>query len=116
MKLPAKPSRGGGVRVNVGAKFRLRNRSVPLSNAQRHVLRQMGVRTDKIATEKQAGMAVKRIVNFESDYVRGYVSPWTRKRRKPKPKGISNRQHRINVLMHREEHGSKGATKDLARL
>ena len=118
MKLPSRPKYGRcGVPVNVKGKQILRNRSVLLSNAQRHVLRQMGLKkVDKGTTEKEAVRLVKRIVNFESAYVRGYVSPWTRKRINNKPKNISERQHMINVLMHREEQGSKSATKDLAKL
>jgi hypothetical protein len=119
MKLPSKSStrRQCGIPVNVRGKAILRKRSILLTNAQRHVLKQMGVRVDKRTTEKQAVMAVKRIVNFESAYGdKSYISKWTRKRRGHKPKNLSNRQHMMNTLMYREEHGSKKATKDLAKL
>ena len=119
MKLPSRSSTRGrcGIPMDVQGKKHLRNRSVRLTNAQRHVLKQMGVRVDKITTEKQAANLAKRIVTFESAYKKpGYTSKWTRKRIGHKPKGISMRQHKTNVLMYREEHGSKRAAKELAKL
>ena len=119
MKLPSRPSisRQCGVPMDAQSKKNLRNRSVRLTNAQRHVLKQMGVRVDKNATEKQAVMLVKRVVNFESAYNKpGYISKWTRKCISNKPKSISKRQHYTNVLMYREESGSNRATKKLAKL
>ena len=120
------PSRGGsnfrkpqhgGVPVDVQGKKILRHRSGLLTNAQRHVLRQMGVRVDKNTTEKQAVMLVKRVCGPETNYkYNPEGSLLFRKRRKPKPKNTTSRQHRMNVLMHREEQGSKSATKDLAKL
>ncbi len=137
MKLPARSSSRRlyhqcGVLVDVQGKKQLRNRSIPLTNAQRHVLKQMGVKVDKNATEKEAVMVVKRIVTFESAYSNiNYISKWTRKRRGHKPRGISIRQHKINVLMHREttpfttsdkdgniirHSGSKRAAKELTKI
>ena len=118
MKLPSRSSnsRHCGVPVNVRGKAILRNRSVLLSNAQRHVLKQMGVKVDKNTTEKQAVKLAKRIVTFESAYIKGYVSKWTRKRITPRPKNISARQYKINDLIYREENGSNRAVKELAKL
>jgi len=122
MKLPAKPSTRRrphecGVPINVEMKEQLRNRSLPLTNAQRHVLKQMGVKVDKNATEKEAVMLVKRICGPETNYrVNPEGSKLFRKRRRDKPKGISARQHMTNVLMYREENGSKRASKELAKI
>lgn len=119
MKVLSKISRSGqcGVPVDIIGKKILRNRSISLTNAQRHVLKQMGVKVDKSTTEKEAVKLVKRIVTFESAYGdKNYISTWTRKKRKAKPKNISKRQHKANVLMYREENGSKRATKKLMKL
>lgn len=122
MKIGAKQSRRTkfyqcGLPVNTETKKHLRNRSIKLSNAQRHVLRQMGVRVDKGTSEKDAVKLVKRIVTFESAYAdKKYLSKWTRKMKKPKPKRVSHRQFRINALVHTAGNGSKRAAKELEKI
>jgi len=107
----------GGVPIDVAGKRLLRNRSMSLTNAQRHVLRQIGVRADKITTEKQAVMLVKRICGPETNYRHNPEgSLLFRKRKTSKPKRISKRQHYINVTMYRADSGSKSAAKHLANL
>ena len=67
-------------------------------------------------TEKEAVMLVKRICGPETNYrVNPAGSKLFRKRIAAKPKGISKRQHGINILMYAEENGSKRAAKDLAK-
>lgn len=122
MRIPTKPSNirkphQGGVPIDVQGKTQLRNRSDVLSNAQRHVLRQMGVRVEKNTTEKEAVMLVKRVCGPETNYKYDpKSSSLFRKRKAAKPKSITKRQHAFNVLSYREELGSKKAAKDLNKL
>ena len=103
--------------LDVEMKKRLRDRSTPLTNAQRHVLKQMGVRVDKNTTEKEAVTLVKRVCGPETNYrFDPRSSALFRKRKSAKPKTISERQHAFNVLSYRADNGSKRAVKMLAKL
>ena len=92
----------GGVRVDVELKKRLRNRSLPLTNAQRYNLKQMGIKVSKNTTEKEAASMAKRVCGPETNYkINPEASLLFRKRKTAKPKSMSPRQARIEVLLHR---------------
>jgi len=122
MKLPARSSTRRryhecGVPMNVEMKKQLRNRSMLLSSDQRNVLRKMGINIDKTITEKQAVKIAKRICGPETNYrVNPEGSKLFRKRIAAKPKSVTARQAKIEVLAHRIENGSKQAVKRLAIL
>jgi len=106
-----------GIPVDTEAKALLRKRSIKISNAQRHVLRQMGVRVDKKTTEKDAVKLIKRIVTFKSAYGDpNHIAVDSRRPHRAKPKRLTERQHLVNVLVNAAGNGSNRAAKNLARL
>ena len=124
MKISLKQSRRQkpyqcGVPVNTTEKTSLRNRSLPLSSEQRDSVKKMHVKLKPNMTEKEAVKILKRIVTFESAYDDpAYISPWVRKVKRAKPKRVSDRQAKIEVLIHRAEKSkpSKRAQKMLKKI
>jgi hypothetical protein len=124
MKLPAKASKRTrphqcGIPVDVKVKARLRDRSMPLTNDQRAVLKSMGIKPDKKVngkkvplTEKEAANLCKRVITGATNYKNG-VSNLTRKKKLAKPKRVTKRQHNVSILLNRD---SNRAAKMLERV
>lgn len=102
--------------VDNSFKEQLRNRSLPLTNEQRANVKKMGIKVKPGNTEKDIVKLLKRIVTGRTNYKLTDTSQLVRKRKTAKPKSMSKRQARIEVLDYRIMCGSNRAVKQLKNI